>query len=323
MPRCNAVFQGGGVKGTGFAGAVIALEEAGYRFEKMAGTSAGAIVAALLAAGYTGVEIQDELMRVDYKMFMDAPWIVRKSNIAKMINLALNWGIYRADAFENWLRGLLEKKGKRYFRDIRTNSKDARYRYKFQAIASNITNKTLLLLPNSLLEFGINPDNFPIAEAVRMSMSIPFYFKPHKLQTNESQHVILDGGMLSNYPVWVLDDGTSNPQIPTFGLRFTGDNTNLHSKLTDKNFIGFTTSIISTLTNAWDNWHISESSGDLSRTILIPTYIESRGKRINISTTDFAISDNEKKQLLENGQIAAKKFLSNWDFDKWKRNYRK
>lgn len=55
--KCDAVFEGGGVKGIGLAGAVSAIQNAGYEFENMADTSAGAIVASLLAVGFTGDEI--------------------------------------------------------------------------------------------------------------------------------------------------------------------------------------------------------------------------------------------------------------------------
>jgi NTE family protein len=55
--RADAVFEGGGVKGIGLVGAVTVMEERGYRWMNLAGTSAGAIVASLLAAGYTGPEL--------------------------------------------------------------------------------------------------------------------------------------------------------------------------------------------------------------------------------------------------------------------------
>ncbi|MCL2616128.1 MAG: patatin-like phospholipase family protein [Defluviitaleaceae bacterium] len=322
MPLCDAVFQGGGVKGTGFAGAIMVLEDAGYQFENIVGTSVGAIVAALLSVGYTGAEIRDELMRVDYKMFLDASWPVRKSSMAKMLNVALRWGMYRTDAFEHWLCGLLEKKGKTHFRHIHTNLQDERYRYKFQAIASDITERKMLLLPGDLATFGINPDDFPISTAVRMSMSLPFYFEPYRLQTNNKEHIILDGGLLSNYPVWVLDDGTSNPTIPTFGFRFVGGNMSTRKRIYENNLIGFIKAIIATLIAAWDNRHISESSGDFARTILIPTAITTQGKQRHISTTDFDITKDEKKQLLENGIATAQKFLANWNFETWKKTYR-
>jgi len=49
--KTDAVFEGGGVKGIGLVGAVNEIEKAGYEFENLAGASAGAIVASLLAAG--------------------------------------------------------------------------------------------------------------------------------------------------------------------------------------------------------------------------------------------------------------------------------
>lgn len=56
--KADAVFEGGGVKGIGLVGAIAVAEEYGYRFVNVAGSSAGAIVAALLAAGYSAAEIK-------------------------------------------------------------------------------------------------------------------------------------------------------------------------------------------------------------------------------------------------------------------------
>ena len=67
--KCNAVFEGGGVRGIGHVGAVCRMEQAGWQFEDTAGSSAGAIIAALLAAGYTGEELKKELARTDYLKF--------------------------------------------------------------------------------------------------------------------------------------------------------------------------------------------------------------------------------------------------------------
>ena len=48
--NADLVLEGGGVKGIGFAGAVLVLAEAGYHFKRVAGTSAGAIAATLIAS---------------------------------------------------------------------------------------------------------------------------------------------------------------------------------------------------------------------------------------------------------------------------------
>ena len=65
--RADAVFEGGGVKGIGLVGAVAAAEERGYQWENVAGTSAGAIVAALLAAGYNSEELRNVMQELDYR----------------------------------------------------------------------------------------------------------------------------------------------------------------------------------------------------------------------------------------------------------------
>ena len=54
--KCDAVFEGGGVKGIGLVGAVAVTEAQGYEFVNAAGTSAGAIIAALVAAGRQAAE---------------------------------------------------------------------------------------------------------------------------------------------------------------------------------------------------------------------------------------------------------------------------
>ena len=48
--RANLVLEGGGVKGIGLVGAILVLNEAGYSLERVAGTSAGAVTAAIAAA---------------------------------------------------------------------------------------------------------------------------------------------------------------------------------------------------------------------------------------------------------------------------------
>ena len=58
MLKADGVFQGGGVKATAFTGAICRLEEEGMMWQRLAGTSAGAIIAAFLAVGYRGKEIK-------------------------------------------------------------------------------------------------------------------------------------------------------------------------------------------------------------------------------------------------------------------------
>ena len=67
----DLVFEGGGLKGIALAGAYSVLEERGYRPQNMAGASAGAIVAALVAAGYTADELREAIARSDFNSLKD------------------------------------------------------------------------------------------------------------------------------------------------------------------------------------------------------------------------------------------------------------
>ena len=67
--KCDLVLEGGGVKGIALVGALSVLEEAGYRFERVAGTSAGAIVGSLVAAGIPAADLVDILKGLDYRRY--------------------------------------------------------------------------------------------------------------------------------------------------------------------------------------------------------------------------------------------------------------
>lgn len=323
LKKCDGIFEGGGVKGIGFAGALAAIEQDGYEFENVIGTSAGAIVASLIAAGYTSDEILHELTVVNFNDFKQEGMLSQFGGIGKMLNTCKNFGIYKTDYFETWLEELLKRKNKTFFKDIRTDSVDPRYKYKFQAVASDLTDNKMLILPRDLEDIGINADEFKISTAVRMSMSIPFYFEPHMLWDDFGRkHLIVDGGLLSNYPISIMDDGTQRPPWPTFGFRFSEcDNVCLTNPI--DNIVDFGKSIVTTVLDAHDKYYETEIiKGDKERTIFINTTISVNEKKRKIKTTDFNINKEELYALYENGKTAGKAFLSSWNFDKWVKKYR-
>lgn len=319
--KIDAVFEGGGVKGIAFAGAVSEVEKAGYEFENIAGTSAGAVVAALLAVGYTSQEIKNELEKLNYNNFKDV------GRLGKLLSIIFQYGMYKGDYFESWMEKLLARKGITTFEQLITEYPEEKYKYKLQVVASDITNKRLLILPQDLRHFGFDPDQFSIARAVRMSMSIPLFFKPVKLiDNNGREHIIVDGGVLSNYPIWLLDDNTSDPPWPTFGFKLMEPNKRELSKGESgsvKNIVSFFQALIGTMLEAHDKLHISESKGDYDRTIGVPTTITINGIAKEIKTTDFDLTKEESQLLYDNGEKTARTFLENWDFEKWKKDYRK
>jgi len=201
----DAVFEGGGVKGIGLVGALAYCEEKGYSWKSVAGTSAGAITAALVAADYTAAEIKaelDRLMRdpdaegcVGYERFKDKSLLDRIPGLGPAMSLAFEKGIYEGDFFEAWLRELLEKKSKRTFADLvneehADDPKDSPYRYRLRVIASDITRRRMLVLPQGIVDyegFDGDPDKLEIARAVRMSMSIPFFFEPVEVSCKDAK----------------------------------------------------------------------------------------------------------------------------------------
>ena len=221
--RVDLVFEGGGVKGLGLVGALSVLEERGYEPQSVAGSSAGALLAALLGAGYTAAELREIFLDFDFASVQDTSWEDRIPLIGTPLSLLKDQGIYEGKALLGHVRGLLKARGVHTFGDLvsHANAGEERHRYKAQVIASDITGRRLLILPRDASRLGVEkPDSFEVALAVRMSTSIPFYFEPVKFRNPATgrKHLIVDGGILSNFPVWIFDS-RDEPRWPTFGLR--------------------------------------------------------------------------------------------------------
>jgi len=305
---CDAVFEGGGMRGIGFVGAVRKFEEAGYRFRNVAGSSAGAIVASLIAAGYTAEEMHREMASVQFDKFKHSAYWGGLGPFGAALGAAKNFGLYSAKLFESWLGDLLARKGVYTFNDVGGRLK---------LTASDITDQKGLLLPNDLKKFGIDPGGFSVATAVRMSMGIPVFYEPYELvDTEGAVHYIVDGGMLSNYPIWILDDGTKWLDVPVFGFRFTRHPG--HRRTKKPSLITYVKQIVTTIVEAHDDEFQAVVRGDLQRTIYIDTLVD--GAKIGI--TDFNMKPETIQGMYENGVRAGTEFLKTWDFKKWNKDYR-
>ncbi len=100
----NAVFEGGGVKGVGFVGAIAVAEERDYQWVNIAGTSAGAIVAALLAAGYSAAEMKEIMDELDYNRLEDTSLVDRVPLVGPVVSVIFEKSIYEGKFFESWMR---------------------------------------------------------------------------------------------------------------------------------------------------------------------------------------------------------------------------
>lgn len=87
--HCWGVFEGGGVRGAAHAGAYEAAKDLGIQFERLAGTSAGSIVASLIAAGGTPEDISEILINTDIsKLLSPAKKMMLSSKITTQL---LKW----------------------------------------------------------------------------------------------------------------------------------------------------------------------------------------------------------------------------------------
>jgi NTE family protein len=290
--RCDLVCEGGGVKGIGLAGAFETLEQAAYVTQHAAGTSAGAITAALVAAGYRAAELKEVVFGLDFTAFEDATWQDRVPLVGKGLSLATRNGVYRGDAFLEWMRAKLAAKGVHTFGDLRTDSDDPRYAYRLQVIVSDVSARQLLVLPRDASVLGLEPDLLEVALAVRMSMSIPLFFEPIRIENRKTNHVhvLVDGGMLSNFPVWLFDsDPDDPPEYPTFGLLLVEPDpkTPITARLPapetapvgPNGLVQLLSGCLHTMLEAHDRLYLEKAQ--FARTVGIPT--------LGVGTTEFGI----------------------------------
>lgn len=193
----NLVFEGGGVKGIAYGGALTELDRLGLLngIKRVSGTSAGAITATLLALGYTTKEISDIVAATDFSKFEDNTFFVVR-DIIRLIN---KYGWNRGDTFKKWMGELIEAKtGNPDFTlgELHELNKDHSGLKDLFIVCSNITKQRA-----EVLSYETTPD-LSICQAVRMSMSIPIYFAA---VTNDVGDIIVDGGVTMNYPIQIFD----------------------------------------------------------------------------------------------------------------------
>ena len=204
----DGVFEGGGIRGIALAGAAAAAMDAGYEFRRVAGTSTGSLVASLVAAGYRPDELRDGVFKADWPSLMDPmPW-TRLPGVGKHISLVLHKGMYRGEVLEHKWAELLAAKGVRTFADLASGS--------LKVVATDITHQRGVVLPDGLARYGIDPQTFSIARAVRMSSAVPFVYIPVPLRHRhaDGETVLMsDGATASRFPLEVLQPPEDRPIV--------------------------------------------------------------------------------------------------------------
>lgn len=286
----NLVLQGGGVKGVAYIGAFQQLQTLGMldRIQRVAGTSAGAITATLLALRYTPQEIQWLTFKaIDFQNFEDG-------GATGIIRLFRRFGWYKGDYFLHLMRCLVESKTgnpRSTFGDLQ--QKGFRDLHVFATDVST----------GQSIEFSAQtaPD-VEVARAVRMSMSIPLFFAAVDFRLDSNSDVFVDGGVLRNYPIDTFDTTGAHAEINprTLGLSLSSGPP---PRVQIDSLPRYGTTLFETLldTQVVD---LQTNPSDLDRTVLI--------NDLGIPTTDFQITDQQKCALIGQGYDCTCRYLNAW-----------
>jgi NTE family protein len=325
----NLVFEGGGVKGIAYVGAMEVLEEKGILKDilRVGGTSAGAINAVLLGLNYSVAETKEILGRLNFRRFLDDTWgIVRDSH--RLVN---EFGWYKGEYFRDWIGEIIERK---------TGNSESTFLEVAGLKAARGFRDLYFMGTNLSTGFGevFSHEHTPrmcLADAVRISMSIPLFFAAKRSLRGD---VYVDGGVVDNYPVKLFDRqkyvvahsrspgyyATHNQAIrqagltispyvynqETLGFRldsareiavFRDQAEPEHRRIED--FFAYTWALVGTILSIQNNTHLH--SDDWQRTIYIDT--------LGVGTTDFDLSDERKVALVASGRLNTEKYFAWYD----------
>ncbi len=267
----NIVFEGGGIKGICYVGVLKYLEENNIKIDNLAGSSAGAIVAALIDAGYNSDELKEIFYNTNFSDLKSKNIISNIPFVGNIINVLINKGMYKTDKLEQWVYDLLDKKGVRTFKDL-TNTK---------VVAVDVSDNTIVVFPDDLEKYNLSLEETTVASVVTMSSTIPIYYMPYKLHKNN----IVDGGLISEIPLWLFE--TEN----TLGILIDEQSSNDKCK-----FLNYYKQLIKSLTSHDKN--IFENQYDI---IKIPVS--------GIGTTEFELTEKKKDYLFNQGYAAIKNYF--------------
>lgn len=293
--KIDGVFSGGGIKGLALIGAYEEIEKRGFQFVRVAGTSAGSIIASFIIAGYTSKEIFQLMDELDLTKLLDARKTFIPSPLAKWLFVYWKLGLYKGNELEKWIREKLEAKGLRTFSDLPPET--------LRVISSDITNGQMVVLPDDLEKYGIVPGSFSIAKAIRMSCSIPYFFEPVKIKSSDGINFLVDGGVLSNFPMWLFDNNDIPKKRPILGIKLSSSEYE-HEKHQIQNAIQLFAALFETMKDAHDARYISKRH--VRNIIFIPTN--------GVLATEFKLTEEKKQELLVLGKYCAKEFFASWAY---------
>src|SRR6195952_1581891 len=171
----------------------------------------------------TGAQVKELALQLDYGKFLDPGPVERVPLVGPSLALLRGSGIYKGDYAHDWVRDQLGDLGVRTFADLAIDDDELppEQRYRLVVTVADVTTGQLVRLPWDYERvYGLNPDEQLVVDAVRASMSIPFFFRPVSLTSAAGRtSTLVDGGLVSNFPIDSLDrtDGKP-PRWPSFGV---------------------------------------------------------------------------------------------------------
>ncbi len=326
--RVDLVLSGGGVKFIGLVGAVAGLMDAGYSAYRVSGVSAGSVVAVISAAASKGDQLTSGQLRelalsVPLRAWRDAGPV---PIVGSAWGLVRDTSMYRGDFAHDWIRSELKNLGVVTFGDLALDADDLppERRYKVAVTVADVTAAQLVRLPWDYQRlYGLDPDEQPVADAVRASMAIPFFYPPVTLtDTMGLTSNLVDGGVLSNFPIDSLDrtDGKP-PRWPTFGItvmpKLAEGVDQVFPALRPLRFLkqsALLQSLFTTMLVGHDQAQLS-LPWVKCRTIGVAS--------TDVSVLDFGISRGRLEELYDRGYVAAQTFLSTWDWPAYLDRFRR
>lgn len=225
----NLVFEGAGIRGIAYSGAISELEARNIlpQVQRIGGTSAGAIIALMVSLGYKADEIAHIINSTSFQKFNDGSYAF----VGGINRVSKYYGWYKGREFEKWLSDIISHKtGNSNITFLQMQERGYKDIY---VTATNLTQQRLVIL---------SFESFPhmkVKDAVRISMSIPLYFeavfmdKAGKIyyhpKSKTGLEVLVDGGIIGNFPIHIFDSTRYiypqqpnkfiyNPQTLAFGI---------------------------------------------------------------------------------------------------------
>jgi NTE family protein len=217
----NLVFEGAGVRGIAYCGAVQEMESKKMMdsIQRVGGTSSGAIIALTISLGYSGKEIENIISKTNFKKFNDGNFFF----IGGINRLNKYFGWYKGKKIEKWLEKMIkEKTGNENITFEELHQKGFKDLY--------ITGTSLNRQKALVFSYETYP-KMKIKDAVRISSSIPLYFEPIFIDSSgktfdrprqkQGFDMMVDGGILENFPIHIFDKQQPDPY--TVGFRIDHD----------------------------------------------------------------------------------------------------